>query len=130
MTKFGPMFGSMIEQYSETLVETTIHSMEIRYSKVEGMTEEISIEITKYLKDELKSGPNFNALKKRLMTKYANLGFSFKFWSQLELMFQESVSEGFSKVVSTAGKKNENKKEPKSDTKSEEVLKSMTLVEF
>lgn len=77
----------------------TIHSIESKFSQVEGMSEEISIEIVNYMKETFVSGPNFDKLRDSLMDKFEIVKDNKKFFAQLEVIFRESISTGFSSVL-------------------------------
>lgn len=94
------MFSQVVESYSETLLETTVHSFEKRFSQIEGIDDDISIEITDYLREYYGSGPDFNALRKHLH-KMFGIEWNSTFFSQLQLVFRESIMEGFSGVISS-----------------------------
>jgi hypothetical protein len=88
----------------EMLLEYTIHSFETKFSQVEGMTEEISFEITNFVKESFSHGPRFEALVGRLSSKFdLNMANNVKFFSQLEVVFRESLIDGFTTVLYSEG---------------------------
>jgi hypothetical protein len=62
------------------------------------MSEEISLEIINYLRDHYSEGPSFEKLRKHLNHKFELQGLT-KFFIQLEVVFRESMTEGFSGVL-------------------------------
>jgi uncharacterized protein (UPF0210 family) len=53
-------FQSVVESYKEQLVESTVNKVESKFSQVEGMDDEIGIEIVNYFRDNFESGPSFH----------------------------------------------------------------------
>lgn len=83
-------------------MESTIHSIESHFTQVEGMNEEMSIEIVNYFRLNYESGPDFADLKNHLGSMF-DFEFGSKFWTQLELIFRESITDGFSTVLNSEG---------------------------
>ena len=63
ISKYEGDFKSVISTYRETLSTNTIKTIETKFSEIEGMTEEIEIEVINFLKENFGNGPNFDTLE-------------------------------------------------------------------
>jgi len=77
---------------------STITQLENRFFEIEGMNDEIAMEITDYIRQYYSSGPSFYDLREILIRKF-DMEESSKFFIQLEVIFRESLIEGFSSTL-------------------------------
>jgi hypothetical protein len=57
-------------QYSSALKHSALQQLQSRFTQVEGMTEEIRIEVENYFTADFESGPDFAALRQLLSSKF------------------------------------------------------------
>jgi len=119
------LFSSVVESYSETLMESTVHSFENRFSQVEGMNDDISVEILGWIRSNYGAGPDFHKLRKHLHKKF-EISYSSKLFSQLEVVFRESVMEGFSGVIHSSSTTTETEKSSSESSSSSSESSSST----
>jgi hypothetical protein len=63
-------FQSVMAGYAMKFVDSTISMFETKFQQVEGMNEEISLEVEDFLRESFMNGPDFMLLRQRLHDKF------------------------------------------------------------